>query len=180
MKRLVGWVLVMLGLSLSSTLVQAEVTLAAFEGVWEGTAVSENNTSVNFAITSRDMDVEIRPKTDKSFSITWRTLQRQEGQPGMPDEVLKETTRTYTPAKDKNIWHDTSKGNLLSGDTVSWAVLKGQKLTIYSMATNRKGGYDMLIYGRTLTGLGMKLDFKAIRDGQERRTAAGTLIKSGK
>ena len=180
MKRFAGLTSAILGLCLGASSVAADVSLAAFKGKWEGTAVSESNTSVTFPITSRDMDVEIRPAQDKSFTITWRTLQRQDGQAGAPTETLKETTRTYLPSGDKNVWHDAKKGNLLSGETVSWAVLKGQKLTIYSMATNEKGGYDMLIYNRTLTGLGMKLDFKAIRNGEERRTASGTLIKSGK
>ncbi len=37
----------------------------------------------------------------------------------------------------------------------------------------------MLVYKRTLTGLNMKLEFKAIRNGDLRRTAGGTLIKTG-
>lgn len=162
-----------------ATAAVADVSLAAFEGRWEGTAVSENNTSVNFPITSRDMDVEIRPKSDKSFIVTWRTLLRQKGEPGAPDEVLKETTRTFVPTANGKIWHAANKADVYQGGTVSWATLKGQNLTVYSMAMNAKGGYDMLVYSRILTGLGMKLDFKAIRDGDIRRTAKGTLIRSG-
>ncbi len=158
----------------------ADVSLTAFEGHWEGTAVSESSSSVNFAITSRDMDVEIRPQSDKSFTVKWRTLLRQVGQPGAPDEVLKETTRTYLPTAGGKVWHVAKKGNVYSGDTVSWATLKGQNLTIYSMAMSKNGGYDMLVYSRTLTGLGMKLEFTAMRDGKLRRTASGTLIKSAK
>lgn len=158
----------------------ADVKIGAFKGQWEGNAVSESTTSVSFPLTSRDINVEIRPKPDGSFVLTWRTLQRQSGAPGTPDEVLKETTRTFVPSEEKNVWHDAGKGSILAGSTVSWATLSGQKLTVYSVATTKKGGYDMLIYDRTLTGLGMKLDFKAIRNGNVRRTAGGTLIKSGK
>ncbi|WP_169544458.1 hypothetical protein [Sneathiella aquimaris] len=180
MRRIFGLAIVVFGISTMALPAMAEVGLKAFEGVWEGTAISESNTSLNFALTSRDMDVEIRPTADRGFMINWRTLLRQDGEPGKPDEVVRETKRQYVPTENKKIWHATGKSDLLSGDTVSWAVLKGQKLTIYSVAMNKSGGYDMLVYDRTLTGLGMKLEFKALRNGNLRRTASGTLIRSGK
>jgi hypothetical protein len=155
------------------------LSIAAFAGKWEGSAVSENSSSVNFAISTRDMDVEISPAADRSFTITWRTLMRQGGQPDNPDNVEKITTRNYLPGPQNNIWFEDRGGDLFSGETTSWAQLEGQQLNIYSIAMRKTGGYDMHIYRRTLTGLGMKLEFSAIRDGIERRTASGTLIKSG-
>lgn len=166
--------------SVWATSVFADVSLAAFEGLWEGAAVSESSTSVNFAITSRDIDVEIRPQADKSFTLKWKTLLRQKGQADAPVEVIKETTRTYMPTSDHTVWHGTNGDDLYKGETISWAKLKGQELTVYSLAMRKSGGYDMLIYSRTLTGLGMKLEFKAMRNGELRRTASGTLIRSGK
>ncbi len=179
MRRISVFAFLLVGSFFAAAVALADVSIAAFEGHWQGAAVSESTTSVNFAVTSRDIDVEIRAKSDRSFTVTWRTLQRQGGQPGAPDEVKKETIRTFIPSSSRKIWHNSEKGNVYNGDTVSWATLKGQKLTIYSLAMSKKGGYDMLIYSRTLTGLGMKLDFKALRDGDLRRTASGTLIRSG-
>jgi hypothetical protein len=180
MRRLSRLLILVSGLSVWAVTASAEVSIKAFAGLWEGNAVSYANDSANFQITSRDLDVEIRPNADNSFAITWRTIQRQSGTPGAPEEVLKETTRTYLPKPGGKIWHASGGEGPYVGGAVSWAQLKGQALTIYSMAISDKGGYDMLIYTRTLTGLNMKLDFKALRNGEVRRTAGGTLIKSGK
>ena len=38
----------------------ADLGIAAFEGVWQGSAVSESAVSANFQLTSRDIDVTIR------------------------------------------------------------------------------------------------------------------------
>jgi len=180
MRQLTGAAFFIVGIFMGNITAFADVGIKAFEGHWEGNAVSKSSTSVNFAITNRDMDVEFRPQKDNSFTLTWRTLLRQNGAPESPDAVLKETTRTYVPAKGANTWHSAQKGNVYNGDTVSWATLKGQEIVVYSMVLNTKGGYDMHIYKRTLTGLGMKLEFKAMRDGSLRRTAKGTLIRTGK
>lgn len=180
MRQLTGIVFFVVSLFAGNLVAFADVGIKAFEGRWEGNAVSESSTSVNFTITSRDMDVEFRPEKDNSFTLTWRTLLRQDGSPESPSTVLKETTRTYLPAPAGKTWHSSQKGDVYNGDTISWATLKGQGITVYSMVLNTKGGYDMLIYKRTLTGLGMKLEFKAMRDGDLRRTASGTLIRTGK
>ncbi|MBL4741110.1 MAG: hypothetical protein JKY12_08940 [Sneathiella sp.] len=180
MRHLTGIIFFVVSLIVGNSAAFAGVGIKAFEGRWEGNAVSESSTSLNFAVTSRDMDVEFRPQKDNAFILTWRTLLRQNGTPNAPDAVLKETTRTYLPVKGTNTWHSAQKGDVYNGDTISWATLKGQEIIVYSMALNAKGGYDMLIYKRTLTGLGMKLEFKAMRNGNLRRTASGTLIRSGK
>jgi len=158
--------------------VAEDVSIKAFSGLWEGNAVSYSNSSVNFPITSRDLDVEIKPAGDSRFEITWRTLQRQKGSPDKPKTELKETTRIYEKSESGAIWKQQPAGDGFGGHPLSWVTIKDQTLTLYSMAVHEDGGYDMLIYNRTLTGLNMKLDFKAIRNGEVRRTAGGTLIKT--
>ncbi|MBE7638185.1 hypothetical protein GUA87_15105 [Sneathiella sp. P13V-1] len=177
--RITGLLATLLISMMAATQVAAkDLSIKAFSGLWEGNAVSQSNTSVNFPITSRDLDVHIKPESDTRFVITWRTLQRQKGDPNQPKTEVKETTRTYQKEADGSIWREVGGGDPFAGGALSWASLDGQALTIYSMAVRKKGGYDMLVYKRTLTGLNMKLDFKAIRDGNLRRTAGGTLIKT--
>ena len=153
-----------------------DLPISAFKGDWRGNAISESNVSVSFPITSRDIDVDIKPTAEGDFSITWRTLLRQKGTPEDPKEVLKETTLTFIKTDEKNVWKDSKAGDVYAGDTISWAQLKNQTLTVYVMAISGSGGYDMQIYKRTLTGVNMELDFTAIRDGAIRRTAKGQLI----
>ena len=116
-----------------------------------------------------------RPKTAISRSPGARYFVKKERR-GDPKEVLKETTRTFVKTDRANFWKDSEGGDIYAGDTVSWAQLAQQTLTIYSMAISENGGYDMQVYKRTLTGLNMELDFTAIRDGAIRRTAKGQLI----
>lgn len=152
-----------------------DLPISAFKGDWRGNAISESNVSVSFPITSRDIDVRIKPTTEGDFSITWRTLLRQKGTPEDPKEVLKETTLTFVKTDQANVWKDSKGGDVYAGDTISWAQLKKQTLTVYVMAISEAGGYDMQIYKRTLTGVNMELEFTAIRDGAIRRTAKGQL-----
>ncbi|WP_340150424.1 hypothetical protein [uncultured Sneathiella sp.] len=159
-----------------ATAMAKDLPISAFKGDWRGNAVSESNVSVSFPITSRDIDVNIKPTAEGDFSITWRTLLRQKGTPGDPTEVLKETTLTFVKTDKGNVWKDSNSGDVYAGDTVSWAQLEKQTLTIYVMAISASGGYDMQIYKRTLTGVNMQLDFTAIRDGAIRRTAKGQLV----
>ena len=152
-----------------------DLPISAFRGDWRGNAISESNISVNFPITSRDIDVSIKPNENGDFTITWRTLLRQKGSPDSPKETLKETTLTFVKTDQPNVWKDSKGGDVYAGDSISWAQLKKQTLTVYVMAISDSGDYDMQIYKRTLNGINMELDFTAIRDGAIRRTAQGRL-----
>jgi hypothetical protein len=181
MSRLWGLLVISLFiLILPAVGIAKDVSIMAFEGDWRGNAISENNVSVNFPITSRDIDVEIRPDTAGGFSITWRTLLRQKGNPSNPKEILKETTLTFVATDKPGVWKDSRGGNFYSGDTVSWAQIKNQTLTVYVLEMSETGDYDMQVYKRTLTGLNMELEFTAIRDGAVRRTAKGRLVLNSK
>ncbi|WP_169570252.1 hypothetical protein [Sneathiella limimaris] len=180
MKKLFAAVGLIFGFCLSTNPAFADLSIKAFEGVWEGSAISENSNSELFPVSVRDMDVEVRLLDQGKFALKWRTVQRQKGAIDNPTEVLRETERVYVPEPGKSYWAAEKSGNPLKGDYTSWAVMAGQTLTVYSMAIRENGTYDMLIYKRTLTGLNMKLEFSAFRNGKLRRTVTGTLIKTGK
>ncbi|MBO6825610.1 MAG: hypothetical protein JJ879_05375 [Sneathiella sp.] len=179
MRKVMGAAVAVLGIFVGTQTASADdLSIKAFSGLWEGNAVSYSNNSAEFPITSRDLDVEIKPASDSRFEITWRTLLRQKGSPDKPKSELKETKRIYEKEAGDKVWRQQPAGSGFDGQPLSWVTLKDQTLTLYSMAVRDDGGYDMLIYARTLTGLNMKLDFKALRNGEVRRTAGGTLIKT--
>jgi hypothetical protein len=153
-----------------------DVAIAAFFGVWEGSAVSESEISLYFRLTSRDIGVEVRP-AGEGFSITWKTVQRQKGDPDNPTEELKSATTTYRPLRP-GVW--AAEGNadpLTAGDPYSWAYVRDNTLVIKSMAIRADGTHEMQIYERTLGGTGMELQFTRLQDGAEVRRAKGRLIK---
>lgn len=82
-----------------------DISLRAFEGVWEGSSVSESSSSTAFPVSVRDLDVEIRNDTEGGFRLVWSTLQRQKGNPSNPNEVVKKTERYFVPKVPGKVWH---------------------------------------------------------------------------
>lgn len=155
---------------------QSQVGISAFYGTWSGSAISESNISVNFRLTARDMDVEICPE-GAGFRVTWTTVLRQRGDPDNPTAERRSTELVFQPTDKANVWRAVGSEDPLLDERFAWARLRGQTLTVHSMVIRDDGGYDMQVYDRTLKATGMDLEFAAFRDGEERRTARGRLVK---
>jgi hypothetical protein len=154
----------------------AQVKIAAFYGVWEGNAVSESAISEYFRLTSRDIGVEVRP-AGEGFALTWRTVQRQKGDPARPTEELKSATLTFRPVRP-GVWRaDGNADPMAGGQPYTWAYIRDNTLRVTSFAILPDGRHDMQIYERTLTGTGMELSYIRLQEGAEIRTATGRLIK---
>lgn len=155
---------------------QSTVNISAFYGKWSGSAISESNISVNFRLTARDMDVEVRPR-DQGFTVLWTTVLRQRGNPNDPTAERRSTELTFEPTNRPNVWRAVGSNDPLVDERFAWARLNKQTLTVHSMVIRNDGGYDLQVYDRTLKPTGMDLEFTAYRDGQARRTAKGRLVK---
>lgn len=128
----------------------ADLGIAAFEGVWQGSGVSESAVSANFQLTSRDIDVTIRVDGGGGFNIVWNTVQRQKGDP------------------------------LTAASPYAWAYIKDRGLKIITLRIYPDGRHETQIYNRTLSGTGMVLDFVRNVGGAQVRQATGQLIKVAK
>ena len=176
-RRLALVVAIAAGSLLAAAPAQAqELSIAAFYGNWKGSALSESELSVYFRLTARDLDVTIRPAAE-GFTISWTTVLRQKGDPDNPDIQRKSTTLGFVPAGRPNIWRATATGDPITGQTLAWARIKERTLSVTSMVITDDGGFEMQIYDRTLSDLGMELEFTRLRDGEPVRTAKGRLIK---
>jgi len=157
---------------------QQQLSPAAFYGTWTGGGVAENRDSIYFNMTTRDLDVVIRP-IENGFTVTWTTVIRQGGSIQQPNQRRRETVRTFRPAATGRYWRCTEAGDVLSGKEVCWARITGQTLTLYQMTVLPSGTYEIEQYDRTLSGTGMDLKFTRLRDREPVRTVTGKLIKSG-
>lgn len=164
-------------LALAVTPVAADVSIKAFYGEWVGTAVSETEQSVTFALTVRDIGVAIKPVEGGGFALTWSTVQRQKGDPNAPTEELKSTTVAFVPAGAPNLWRAAEQVDPINGGTLYWAALDGQTLTVNGLAVDERGRAEIQIYRRTLTVQGMELEFVRIVGGEIVRSAKGKLTK---
>ncbi|NQV80724.1 MAG: hypothetical protein HQ495_09225 [Alphaproteobacteria bacterium] len=160
----------------SAAWAQTTVNIAAFYGKWSGSAISESNISVNFQLTARDMDVELRP-AGAGFTVIWTTVLRQRGNPNAPTAERRSTELSFEPTSRPNVWRAVGSNDPLVDERFAWARLTKQTLTIHTLVIRDDGGYDMQIYDRALKPTGMELEFTAFRDGEERRTAKGRLVK---
>jgi len=155
-----------------------DLSIKAFHGLWKGSAVSESEISSQFRVTARDLDVEIRPFAEGGFSLRWATVLRQEGNPSAPSETLKQAVVEFIPEPERpGVWRDSKLVDPLSGDAYHWARVEGQSLIVYSLGVSSTGKADLQIYRRTLSALGMKLEFSRSVDGAEVRNARGRLVK---
>jgi hypothetical protein len=157
------------------------VAIDAFFGVWHGNAISESEVSTNFRLTSRDLNVEIRPADGQAgaFTLEWATVQRQRGDPSNPREKIKVQTSTFVPAGKPNVWKAEDSGEPLDAGYV-YARLRDQTLTVYSLEAADDGRLEVHIYKRTLTSLGMELTFTRLVDGEQIRSVKGRLVKFAK
>ncbi len=158
----------------------ADLGIAAFEGVWQGNAVSESAISANFQLTSRDIDVTVRADGQGGFNIVWNTVQRQKGDPNNPRSKLKSTTMQFAQQRS-GVWRGTSNADPLTANTpYAWAYLKERTLQIVTLQIYADGRHETQIYKRTLSGTGMVLDFIRTVNGEQVRQASGRLIKVAK
>lgn len=171
--------LVLLALPFGGAAAQDTVSVSAFYGQWSGSGVSESDVSLYFRLTSRDLDVSISPQGD-GFEVNWTTVQRQRGNPDNPTPERKSSVLRFVPTDRPNVWRATGSSDPLLDEHYAWARLLGQTLTVHTLAIAENGGYDMQVYKRTLSPLGMNLEFVAFRNGEERRTAKGRLVKVAK
>lgn len=155
-----------------------ELNLPAFFGQWQGTGISETDDSIYFRVTSRDMDVRIGANDQGGFNIEWATVQRQRGAADDPQAQRRTTALTFLPTGRRNVWKAADAGDPMSG-TYAWAALQGRTLTINTFVIAPDGGFRLHVYNRTLSGLGMELDFVAIADGEPARSVKARLVKVG-
>ena len=160
--------------------VAADLDIGAFQGVWRGNAVSESDISLNFQLTSRDIDVTVRSDSSGGFTIVWNTIQRQKGDPNNPREKLKSTKMQFAPQR-AGVWRGVGIGDPVNSATpYAWAYIKDRSLTIVTMQIYADGRHETQIYRRALSGMGMTLEFVRNVDGEQVRQASGRLVKAGK
>ena len=154
--------------------------IAAFEGVWQGNAVSESTVSANFRLTSRDIDIIVQGINDGGFSITWNTVQRQKGDPNNPRAKLKSTSMQFSPVRH-SVWRSHKNNDPVSSPTpYAWAFIKDRTLEIVAVQIYQDGTHETQIYRRTLSGTGMALEFRRTLNGKTVRSASGRLVKVAK
>lgn len=146
----------------------AQDALKPFYGTWAGSALAKNRDSKYFGVGTRAAAITIAPEGD-GFVITWTTI--KSGNAGK----AKSATLHFRPAARKGVYKAEASGEPADGKPYMWASVVGKTMTLYILAVNDKGGYDLSIYARTITENGMTVRFRRLRDGEPIRIVSGTL-----
>lgn len=154
----------------------ANVSVAAFYGKFSGSGFAENADSLYFGTTVRDLDVTIGPSAN-GFFVEWTTIIHAGGNPAKPDVRRKTQSVEFTPTNNAGVFRGIGSGDLLDGEPYIWANVLQQTLTIYIMNVETDGTYNLQSYARKLSGYGMDLVFRRIRDGEPVREARAKLSK---
>ena len=177
MKRAVSMAAVFFALTAPNPIRAADLPVSAFFGTYSGGGVAENEDSIYFAVTARDMDVVIRP-AGAGFKVTWTSVIRRGGDPARPRVKRKSTTRAFAPTNRPGIFRAAASADPISGKEMCWARIDGQSMIVYQMVIGDNGAYQLQRYERTLSGLGMQLTFTRLKDGERVRTVKGRLVKT--
>ena len=102
---------------------------------------------------------------------------RQGGDPDNPDVRRKSNSLTFVPSDLPGVYRATTSGDALAGQPLAWAYVDGYTLTVHSLVVLDGGGYVMQTYHRTLSDMGMALEFISIKNGETARRVEGRLTK---
>jgi hypothetical protein len=160
-------------------------SLEPFFGSYVGVAKVENLEGGE--VRRRDMDIVIEPYQEGGFRIHWVNVTLVDGQRAVPGVERRVQTVLFEPAEERDFFVEVQEGNPfrtrdetqpMRGDPVRWASLDDQGLHVYSFLVLEDGRYELQIYDRRLTDIGIDIRFQRIIDGAVVRRITGTTARA--
>jgi hypothetical protein len=134
----------------------------------------------------RDIIVSIEPIRN-GFSIYTSTVIRTGPKRATRDVKWRAETQSfvrsdmphvYQPMVRKSMFSEKRDPDLMAGDTLAWASIRGHTLGVYAMNVLEDGHYELRVFERTLTDLGMNISFVRYSDGVPVRELNGNLART--
>ncbi len=159
-----------------------DVAVEDFFGAYVGDAV------IKGTMQFRDIIVNIEPIRN-GFSIYTSTVIRTGPKRAVSDVKWRAETQSfvqtdvphvYEPMIRKSMFSEKRDPNLMAGDTLAWASIRGHTLGVYAMNVLKDGHYELRVFERTLTDLGMDMSFIRYNDGVPVRELKGKLARTKK
>jgi hypothetical protein len=164
----------------------AATSLEPFFGSYVGIA-EVKDLQAEGAVRQRDMDIVIEPYKEGGFRIHWVNVSLVDGKRAVPGVERRVQTVLFEPAEDRGFFVEVAesspfreRGDMLPmrGDPVRWASLDDQGLHVYSFMVLEDGRYELQVYDRTLTDIGLDIRFQRIVDGALVREVTGTTARA--
>jgi hypothetical protein len=167
------------------TCAHAEGSLEPFFGVYVGRAELFNPDGSLREV--RDLDISISPEKMDGFNAAWISVRLVDGRRDV-DGVKRWVQESHFERDQEgrliestrsSLFARKSKVDMLAGDTLRWARVDGDVLSVYSMAVLEDGRYELQIYDRSLTDLGLDLSFQRLVDEALQTYAIGKTVRVG-
>jgi hypothetical protein len=185
-RRLMLAAAVALILALAAPAGGAAASLEPFFGAYVGVAEVQDFRG-DGAVMQRDMDIVIEPYKQGGFRIHWVNVSLVDGQRAVPGVERRVQTVLFEPAPDRDFFVEVAESSPfrergetrpMRGDPVRWASLDDQGLHVYSFVVLEDGRYELQVYDRTLTDIGLDIHFQRIVDGALLREVTGTTARA--
>jgi hypothetical protein len=170
--------------AVSGVPIASAASLEPFFGTYVG--VAEVDDLLSGEVRQRDMDIVIQPYKQGGFHIQWINVTLVDGKRAAPGVERRIQTVLFEPSEDRDFFVEVQENNPfrersetrpMRGDPVRWASLDDQGLHVYSFVVLEDGRYELQIYDRTLTDIGIDISFQRIVDGEVVRRISGTTAR---
>lgn len=159
---------------------QQNRALSDFYGVYVGSATTSGTEEI------RDLDVIIEPNK-RGFSIDWSAVIRNGEKRAVSGVKRRATQQAFQKSQKGGYFEPIAAGSVFSvrkkrdtvgGDPVIWAHIHDKTLSVHSFVILEDGTYQLQIYDRVLTPLGMDVSFRRYDDGILARVITGNLARA--
>lgn len=161
----------------------AAVQLADYFGIYVG--VAEVRDAADRVVEERHMEIEITPFRRGGFQVRWVNVTLVDGRRDLPgvERRLAEiafvpsgTTGLFAEARVTNPFVQREEIEPMAGDPVRWAKLDEAGLHVFTFVVLPNGRYELQIYTRRLTDVGLDLLFERVVDGDTLRRIDGRTV----
>ena len=159
--------------------------LSAFLGSYVGRATVEDLTTGEQH--QRDLDIVVVPHRNDGLRIDWITVSLVDGRRDVPGVRRWSQTARFGPSPDNDFMTEVGNSNVfrerqapvaIKGDPIRWTRIDDDVLHTCSFVVLEDGRYELQVYQRILTDIGMDIHFERIVDGEVVRRVTGRTART--
>ncbi|MGI9416289.1 MAG: hypothetical protein ACR2RA_00475 [Geminicoccaceae bacterium] len=160
--------------------------LSKFFGSYVGQATVED--LITGEQQERDLDITVVPYRRHGLRVDWITVGLVDGRRDVPGVKRWSQTAIFEPENGKDFLVEVGRSDVfrerqatvpIKGDPVRWTRVDGNTLHTCSFMVLEDGRYELQLYQRILTDIGMDIRFERIVDGELIRRVTGTTARAG-
>lgn len=186
MRRTVAGLVLVVALLLGhGALAAGQAKLADYFGSYVGRAV--DRPLGDGPSEERDIDIVISPYKKDGFRIDWTNVTLVDGRRDVPGVKRRPSSVIFVPSDRRGMFVEAREFDPfrlkddvqpMQGEPVRWAGLDEDGLHVNAFVLLEDGRYEMQIYTRRLTDIGLDLEFERVVDGQPVRRMTGRAVRA--